>query len=113
MVFIKRKPGMSMEDFVSYYENNHAPLGARIVGNLKKYTRNYITPYGNDVYAKADELPYDVVTEIWFEDRAEFERGMANLTEPRAAATIAEDEENLFDRSSIRFVIADEWETRL
>ena len=28
MVMIKRKPGMSMADFINYYETRHAPLGA-------------------------------------------------------------------------------------
>ena len=27
MVMIKRKRGMSMQDFINYYETRHAPLG--------------------------------------------------------------------------------------
>ncbi|WP_257556820.1 EthD domain-containing protein [Sphingobium sp. CFD-2] len=107
MILIKRKPGMSFDDFVDYYENVHSKLASR-VPNLRRYARNFIRPYGNDVYAGAAELPFDVVTEICFDDEAEFHKGMAYLTEPETAAIVAADEENLFDRSSIIFVTADE-----
>jgi uncharacterized protein (TIGR02118 family) len=113
MVMIKRKPGMSMEDFIAYYESNHAPLGASKVPNLKRYVRHFIRPYGNDVYGTDDESSYDVLTEIWFDDRADFERGMAYLTEPETAAIIGADEENLFDKSSIRFMLMEDHETDL
>lgn len=113
MVMIKRKPGMSMEDFIAYYENQHAPLGASKVPNLKRYVRHFIRPYGNDVYSADNESSYDVLTEIWFDDKADFERGMAYLTEPETAAIIGADEENLFDKSSIRFMLMEDHETDL
>ena len=111
MVMIKRKRGMSMEDFINYYETRHAPLGASKVPNMKRYVRHFIRPYGNDVYGTDAEPPYDVLTEIWFDDEAEFQRGMAMLTEPATAAIICADEEMLFDKSSIRFMIMGDHET--
>lgn len=110
---IKRKRGTSMEDFIDYYETRHAPLGASKVPNLKRYVRHFIRPYGNAVYAADAEAPYDVLTEIWFDDEADFERGMAYLTEPETAAIIGADEEKLFERSSIRFMIMEDRETEL
>lgn len=110
---IKRKPGTTMEQLIAHYESSHAPLAIKSVPNLKKYVRHFIRPYGNDVYELAEELPYDVVTEIWFDDREDFERGMAYLIEPETAARIAEDEERLFDRSSIRFVTVEDHESEL
>jgi hypothetical protein len=111
VVLIKKKRGMSMEDFINYYENNHAPLGISKVPNMVKYVRHFIRPYGNDVYAADEESPYDVLTEIWFENEAEFQRGMAMLTEPETAAIIAADEEKLFERSSIKFMVMEDRET--
>ena len=111
MVMIKRRRGMSMEDFINYYETRHAPLGASKVPNMKRYVRHFIRPYGNDVYGADAEPPYDVLTEIWFDDEAEFQRGMAMLTEPETAAIIGADEEMLFDKSSIRFMIMEDYET--
>ncbi len=111
MVLIKRKPGMSMEEFINYYETKHAPLGYSKVPNLKRYVRHFIRPYGNDVYAKDADSPYDVLTEIWFDNEADFNQGMAYLTAPDTAAIIGADEEKLFDKSSIRFMIMEDHET--
>ena len=111
MILIKRKPGMSKKDFIAYYENNHAPLGSSKVHNMKRYVRHFIRPYGNEVYGKDAEPPYDVLTELWFDDEADFERGMALLTEPETARIIGEDEENLFDKSTIRFMVMEDHET--
>jgi uncharacterized protein (TIGR02118 family) len=111
MILIKRKPGMSTEDFIAYYEGIHAPLGSSKVPNMKRYFRHFLRPYGNDVYTADAEPPYDVATEIWFDDAADFERGMAYLTEPETARIIGEDEKNLFDKSSIRFHVIEDHET--
>lgn len=35
MVLIKRRPGMTMEEFVDYCETRHALLGATKVHNMK------------------------------------------------------------------------------
>ncbi|MEQ8661552.1 MAG: EthD domain-containing protein [Gammaproteobacteria bacterium] len=113
MILIKRKPGMSMEEFIDYYETRHAPLGASKVPNLKRYVRHFVRPYGNAVYQADSDAPCDVLTELWFDDEADFERGMAYLTEPETAAIIAADEEQLFDRASIRFMIMEDHETEL
>ncbi|MFA7597188.1 MAG: EthD domain-containing protein [Novosphingobium sp.] len=111
VVLIKRKKGMSMKDFIEYYENNHAPLAISKVPNLRRYVRHFIRPYGNEVYATEAEAPYDVITEIWFDNEEEFHKGMSYLSEPETASLIAADEENLFDRSSIRFMTMEDHET--
>ena len=113
VAMIKRKPGTTREDLIRHYEANHVPLAIKAVPNLKRYVRHYITPFGNDVYGVDQEPPYDVITEIWFDDEEDFLRGMASLTEPVTAAIIAEDEERVFDRSSIRFMTMVDYESDL
>ncbi|MGH8595937.1 MAG: EthD domain-containing protein [Gammaproteobacteria bacterium] len=113
MVMIKRKRGMSTDDFINYYETSHAPLGASKVPNLKRYVRHFIRPFGNEIYGADAEPPYDVLTELWFDDEDDFKRGMAHLSDPETAAIIGADEEKLFERSSIRFMIMDDRETDL
>lgn len=108
-VLLKRKDGMSVEDFRSYYETTHAKLGKDMLPNAKKYVRHYLNP----VVDEGGDLPYDVITEIWFDDRADFDAGMANISKPENARIIGEDEENLFDRSAIRFVTVEDAETEL
>ncbi len=111
MVLIKKKRGMSRQHFIKYYENHHAPLGISKVPNLRRYIRHYISPFGNDVYAADEDSPYDVLTEIWFDDEQEFRKGMEYLSDPETARLIGEDEERLFERSSIRFMIMEDHET--
>jgi uncharacterized protein (TIGR02118 family) len=113
MVLIKRKPGMSMEDFIAYYEHRHAPLGLSKVPNLKRYVRHFLRPFGNDTYATAGDSTYDVVTELGFDDEADFRQAMAYLADPDTAAIIQADEAHLFDRASIRFMVVESHETPL
>ncbi|MGE4429701.1 MAG: EthD domain-containing protein [Sphingobium sp.] len=113
IVMIKRKPGTSHEDFVKYYEEFHSVLGASKVPNLKKYIRHHIEPYGDGTYTLETDAPYDVITEIWFDDEEDFNQGMAYLSDPAAAAEIAQDELKFMDRASIRFYTMKNYETDL
>ncbi len=113
IVMIKRKQGLSMEEFIHYYENHHAPLGLSKVPNLKRYVRHFLRPFGNAIYAADVETPYDVLTEIWFDDEADFQRGMDYLSDPETAAIIGADEDRLFERASIRFMLVESHESDL
>ena len=105
---LKRRPGMSFEDFVDYYENHHAKLAAKWVPTQRQYHRRYIRPTVNPITGEAVELDYDVITEMWFENEAAFRDAMAVLSSPEAQAEIVADEERLFDRSKICFGTLDE-----
>ena len=109
---LKRKKGMSMPDFIKHYETVHALLAVKGVPSLKKYVRHFLTSVGNDEYG-VSELPYDAITEIWFDDKADFERGMAELIAPATRAAITADEVNLFDKDLIRFVTFEDRESEL
>jgi len=109
---LKRKKGMSMPDFIKHYETVHALLAVKGVPSLKKYVRHFLTSVGNDEYG-VSELPYDAITEIWFDDRADFERGMAELVAPATRAAITADEVNLFEKDLIRFVTFEDRESDL
>ena len=102
LLFMKRRPGMSVEDFRDYYETTHVPLVTRGVTGIDRYVRRYIVPLTHAETGVWDDPPYDVITELWIKDEAAFRA----LTEVMATATmpshIIEDEEKLFDRSSFR-----------
>jgi uncharacterized protein (TIGR02118 family) len=114
IIMAKRKPGMSMDEFRDYYEKRHAPLALSVApSRMRKYVRNFITPVQADPSAQK-EAPYDCVTECWFDSEADFQRSAEVLaTQSQIAATIAKDEENLFDRSTINFFTAVECESDL
>ncbi len=110
---LKRRPGMSFEDFVAYYETYHRKIGERVLPTARRYMRRYLHPVPNPLTGEVEELEYDVLTEIWFDSRDAYEAGMAALAAPKTAAEIAEDEEKLFDRSKNRFCTIEEHESVL
>jgi uncharacterized protein (TIGR02118 family) len=110
---MKRKPGMSVADFRAYYEEHHAPLAAEHSAALSRYVRRYLEPHDHPETGPAAELPYDVVTELWFDDEATFRATLRYLETTRMPPEIVADEEQLFDRSSFRIVTVVECETDL
>ena len=43
IALIKRKKGLSREEFVRYWKEVHAPLACKLVPGLRKYVQNYVT----------------------------------------------------------------------
>jgi len=114
VTLLKRRSGVSRDEFIDYYERHHAQIGVKYLsGHASRYVRRYVQPMPNPVTGILDEPEHDVVMEIWFPDRAAFEAAMARLTEPDVAAEIAEDEERLFDRSKHRHFFVEERESVL
>ncbi len=103
VAFLKRKPGMTMQEFVEYYETRHAPLAEQYLQGVSVYVRRYV-----DV-GDGPELDFDVITEVWSDNP----NALARFAEPEVAALIEVDEENLFDRTKSRFVTVTERETDL
>lgn len=112
VALLKRRPGMSIADFRTYYEEVHARLGEKgLRGYATRYMRKYLNGMPDPETGEVAETEFDVITEVWFPDRQAFEAAMARMSEPELAAEIAADEENLFDRSKIRFHTSDECES--
>ena len=42
VVLLKRKPGMTFEDFVTYYESTHAKIGERVLPTAERYFRRLL-----------------------------------------------------------------------
>jgi hypothetical protein len=111
LLFMKRRPGMTVEAFQDYYENHHVPLCETYASGVNRYLRRFLTPHPNPDTGATDELPYDVITELWFEDEAVF-RGTVNyLSTSIMPDEIVEDEKRLFDRSKIRMATVVECES--
>jgi uncharacterized protein (TIGR02118 family) len=109
VVLLKRKPGMSREDFVRYYESRHAVLATELVPGLLDYRRTYVSGERPAFGAAPDSLDFDVITTLVFADRAAYEHAFHTLQRPEIARRIADDEEQLFDRSCIRSYLAEEY----
>jgi uncharacterized protein (TIGR02118 family) len=103
-----RKPGLSREDFIEYYETKHVPLIRKMVPQLQEYRRNYVNPNGTFIASGMTPPDFDVVTEFWFSDRAALEEALAIYTTSPAGETIRKDEENFLDRDRMSFFVVDE-----
>lgn len=110
LIFLKRKPGLTLEAFRDYYENVHAKLALKHPGAMKRYIRRYVRPLPNMITGETEELDFDVVTECWFESKEAFAAG--SVPED-LRAEIAADEERVFDRPKTRFVTVSEVESDL
>jgi hypothetical protein len=113
LIFLKRRPGMSVEAFRGYYEDRHAKLCEKYVTGVTRYLRRFLDPLPNPETGKNDELPYDVITELWFDDEATFEATVKYLSAGVMPAEVIEDEMNLFDRSKNRMATVIECESEI
>jgi uncharacterized protein (TIGR02118 family) len=84
---IRRKPGMSAEDFHRYWREVHGPIAARIPG-LRRYVQCHSIDAG---FGDAPE--YDGAAEVWFDDMEAVRRAVAS---PEYAAA-REDERRFID----------------
>lgn len=112
IALLKRKPGMSMADFIAHYESTHARIADKYLrGRALHYSRKFLHGIIDPLSGQTAEPEYDVVTEVWFADQAAFETAMALLSSPAVSAEIVADEENLFDRPRNRFCMVEEYES--
>jgi ketosteroid isomerase-like protein len=110
MMLLKRKPGLSLEEFIERYEGEHVPLAERHTTSLQGYIRHYLHPASHVVQGDViDEPEYDVITELWYRDRVAYEQQQESLRmRPEAIASVIADEETLFDRTKSRTVYVED-----
>jgi hypothetical protein len=113
LIFLKRRPGMSLEAFRDYYEGVHSKLCEGYSRGARRYVRRYVQPRPNSLTGKDDELEFDVITELWFEDRAVFEKAVYHASRGELPAAVLADEERLFDRSKTRYATVVEFGSEL
>jgi hypothetical protein len=113
---LRRKPGITFEQFRDHYENSHAVLGQRYFGHLiQSYTRNYNlrpepaagTASGIDRVIAAKPWDYDCITEWEMRDEAALNEVFALLFDPEIGKIFHDDEEHFLDRDSVRLVRCD------
>jgi hypothetical protein len=105
VVFLKKRDGISMEEFMDYYENQHSQLAKKLgakpsLPNAQRYVRRYITPEANPLTGEVIHPGYDCVMEIWWNTREDFEAAMKGLGDPQFLEARKADELNLFASNS-------------
>ena len=109
VLLMKRKAGLSLAEFKDYYERNHAPLAKRLLGEyMLDYRRNYrsggIATENTDA---PDGEDFDVITEIWYKDKANMDAMWKRARDPEIAAEIDADGARFMD-PAMRFYIVEE-----
>jgi hypothetical protein len=105
VVFLKKRADMSMEAFISYYEEQHSQLAKRMgakpsLPNAQRYVRRYVTPEKNPLTGEVIHPGYDCIMEIWWNSRADFEAAMQGLSNPQFLEARLADERKLFATNS-------------
>jgi uncharacterized protein (TIGR02118 family) len=102
VALLKRRSGMSMQEFIEYYEKRHAVLARELLPELRDYRRNYVMHVGPR--SNAVDPDFDVITEMYFDDAAAAQAMYDRLrSDTVLARRMQEDEAALFDCG--RFVI--------
>jgi EthD domain len=108
--FLWRRPDMTREEFVRYYEEKHTHNNARIRPASRDYRRNY--PVLEDPWTDAAGLAalggFDVMAENWYADRAGFAAVLAAITRSPGKELIAEDEARFEIRDRKKVFVAQE-----
>lgn len=108
LLFMKRRNGLSLEEFKDYYENHHVPLCLKYSQGISKYVRRYIHPQTHPETGPWQEPPFDVITELWFNNHKIYEATLKHLTTNIMPDEIIADEKNLFDRASFKIATVTE-----
>lgn len=110
---LRRKPGMSLEEFQRYWRETHAPLVAERAETLG--IRRYVQVHTADLPEAHAMLqarnggapePFDGVAELWFDSLDGL--GSTDPAVVQASAELLEDERNFIDHPRSPMWIAEE-----
>jgi hypothetical protein len=105
VALLKRREGMSYEDFKDYYKSNHSQLRSTIpdlpksscVKTERKFLKRTDHPIDNATAGNA-ACVYDAILEKSYESMADLHEDMGNLGHEDVWPIYLEDENKLFDR---------------
>jgi uncharacterized protein (TIGR02118 family) len=105
LCFLKRKPGMSAEDFYRHWKETHGPLIAgrpNLARHIVRYEQHRRLT-GDDPLSGTEG--FDGVAVQWFESMDEFR---AFIAEPDYAEHVFPDEAKFLDRDGLVFLVTEE-----
>jgi len=105
---LKKKPGLSRDAFINYYEQRHAPFVCGLVPMGHDYRRSYTQKMRVSGKEVNDTFDFDCVSELWFAGDVAYQAFAAAMARPEIFAQIVADEEIFLDRAASRIMIVDE-----
>jgi|SRR5205809_5704513 len=94
-IWLRKKDGMSAEEFRDYWLTSHAPIAGQGYANLKGYEVDVVTRV-----PEGQQAPYDGVATLTWDDRDGFKADMASEAGARATQDLA----NFTSGSGLLFV---------
>ena len=106
IILLRKKPGMSMRQFMEYYEDVHIPFVKTVLPSLgSRYVRNYLTHPPILADGGLNPAPYfDVITELWFDRKDEYDGFIARLNDKDTYSVLREDQEKFLDTSIVQII---------
>jgi hypothetical protein len=112
MWLLKRKQGITHEQFRNHYERSHVVMAHKHIGHLLiEYRRNYKTEtWGGGVPTEKGggfgpvDWPYDCVTEWVMRDAAAFDEINRIFADPVIGKEFHDDEEHFLDREAVLLI---------
>ena len=101
---LKRKPGLSPEEFHRYWREVHWPL-AKSVPEFFRYVRKYVQSHALEAPVPDLEAAFDGFAEIWFDSVEDLRRAFA---EPRYLEIIRPDEKRFLDLPNCKTALVEE-----
>ena len=105
MAMMKRKPGITPEEFARYWFEEHAPLGFDLLPDdiqVRGYVQNYTIRNPGD-----QEPEFDGLVEFVLDDMSAFQRWLAFFMSD-AAKPMRDDEKNFMDSDTIKVLVMQE-----
>lgn len=101
IALIKRKPGLTDEEFYRYWKEKHGPLAAKVIPGLTKYIQNH------PVRLPGVEYEWDGFVENWFDSLEAYQR-MMTWRESDEARVLIDDEDRFVERSKLDIYLVEE-----
>jgi hypothetical protein len=119
MFFLKRKVGLTPQQFRDHYESSHVKLAQKYIGHLiVGYRRNYpqfATLNPSNVPAGSQPAPYDIgydcITELWVKDEAALAEIGRIFSDPVTKPILAADELKFLQRDATVMIVSEEVDT--
>jgi EthD domain len=110
VVLVKRKPGLTRQQFKDYFETKHVKFGEKYLPPYcTKYIRRYLIPQANPMTPNQPPHPdFDALVELWFADEEQFKAFQASVAGEADVHLVVEDEERFQDRNNVYRYLVEE-----
>src|SRR5438046_7405192 len=103
LTFIKRKSGMPVDEFQTYWRTEHPKVVTRLPG-IRRYVQSHVLP---ESYAKREPV-YDRIAEVWADDTDAFRAMTKSAVHPDLIA----DEAQFIDRAQMGVIVTEDYATK-